>query len=120
MLLDAGLGWAGLGWAGLGWAGLVTLMPTCPAAPSPATAQPPFHSPEVLFTAPLTPMPWHILLCPSFCCTQLLEDQYLLTKFKGEIADKRARQNNFTRTLADVSRTLRDMGLHHVVQVGVL
>jgi hypothetical protein len=43
----------------------------------------------------------------------------LLTKFKGEIADKRARQNNFTRTLADVSRTLRDMGLHHVVQVGL-
>ena len=29
-----------------------------------------------------------------------MEDQYLLTQFNGEMADKRARQNNFTRTLA--------------------
>lgn len=50
---------------------------------------------------------------------QLLADPYLLAKFKGEIAEKRARQNNFTRTLADVSRTLRGMGLHHTVQAPV-
>jgi hypothetical protein len=52
-------------------------------------------------------------LLPSL---QLLADPYLLAKFKNGIADKRARQNNFTRTLADVSRTMRDLGLHHVVQ----
>ncbi len=35
-----------------------------------------------------------------------------------EIADKRSRQNNFTRQLADISRTLTAMGLYHVTQVG--
>ena len=62
---------------------------------------------------------------PPFCASpgclpplQLLDDPYLLAKFKSEISGKRARQNDFTRTLADVSRTLRDLGLYHVVQVG--
>ncbi|KAL4425499.1 hypothetical protein ABPG75_009515 [Micractinium tetrahymenae] len=50
---------------------------------------------------------------------QLLADHYLLAKFKGEIADKRARSNRFVRALEDVSRTLRGMGLHHVVQAPV-
>jgi hypothetical protein len=50
---------------------------------------------------------------------QLLEDPYLLAKFKSEIADKRSRANDFTRTLTDVSRTLRGMGLYHSVQVPV-
>lgn len=48
---------------------------------------------------------------------QLLEDSYLLEKYKQAIADKRARANNFTRTLADVARTLRDMGVYCSVQV---
>ncbi|KAL4419413.1 hypothetical protein ABPG77_003387 [Micractinium sp. CCAP 211/92] len=50
---------------------------------------------------------------------QLLADPYLLAKFKGDIADKRARSNRFVRALEDVSRTLRGMGLHHVVQAPV-
>ncbi|GAB4816837.1 hypothetical protein N2152v2_003883 [Parachlorella kessleri] len=66
---------------------------------------------------------------------QLLDDPYLLTKFKvhadmatvpyvvvlgeREIADKRSRQNNFTRQLADISRTLTAMGLYHVTQAAV-
>lgn len=37
-----------------------------------------------------------------------------------EIADKRARQNNFTRQLADISRTLSALGVYHVTQVGLL
>ncbi|PSC76100.1 E3 ubiquitin-ligase ARI4 [Micractinium conductrix] len=50
---------------------------------------------------------------------QLLADPYLLEKFKSDVADKRSRQNAFTRTLVDVSRTLRSLGLHHVVQAPV-
>lgn len=50
---------------------------------------------------------------------QLLADPYLLAKFKGEIADKRARSNRFVRALEDASRTLRGMGLHHVVQAPI-
>lgn len=51
--------------------------------------------------------------------TQLLADPFLLEKFKAEVAEKRARSNAFTRTLADVSRTLRALGLHHAVQAPV-
>eukprot|EP00887_Chlorella_sp_A99_P000711 scaffold5.g711.t1 len=50
---------------------------------------------------------------------QLLEDPYLLAKFKSEIADRRARANEFIRQLQDVSRTLRELGLYHVTQAPV-
>lgn len=50
---------------------------------------------------------------------KLLDNPDLLAKFRSELADKRSRQNNFTRTLADVSKTLRELGLHHVVQAPV-
>lgn len=64
-------------------------------------------------TPPAPPEP-----CASLPSThrQLLADPFLLAKFKSEVADKRSRANNFTRTLADVSRTLRDLGLHHTLQ----
>lgn len=47
---------------------------------------------------------------------QLTEDPYMLIKFKGEIANRRATQNNFVRQLGDISRTLKSMGLHHQIQ----
>ncbi|KAL3138077.1 hypothetical protein ABBQ38_005308 [Trebouxia sp. C0009 RCD-2024] len=47
---------------------------------------------------------------------QLTEDPYMLIKFKGEIADRRATQNTFVRQLRDISRTLKSMGLHHQIQ----
>lgn len=55
------------------------------------------------------------LPCPR--PAQLLADPFLLAKFKAGVAEKRARSNAFTRTLGDVSRTLRALGLHHTVQV---
>ena len=36
---------------------------------------------------------------------------------QGEIANRRATQNNFVRQLGDISRTLKSMGLHHQIQV---
>lgn len=47
---------------------------------------------------------------------QLTEDPYMLIKFKSEIANRRAQQNNFVRQLGDISRTLKSMGLYHQVQ----
>lgn len=38
---------------------------------------------------------------------------------QSEIANRRAQQNNFVRQLADISRTLKSMGLYHQIQVGV-
>lgn len=39
---------------------------------------------------------------------------------QSEIANRRAQQNTFVRQLGDISRTLRSMGLYHLVQVTVL
>lgn len=50
---------------------------------------------------------------------QLSEDPYMLMKFKSEIANRRAQQNNFVRQLGDISRTLRSMGLYHQIQGAV-
>lgn len=36
---------------------------------------------------------------------------------QGEIANRRATQNNFVRQLGDISRTLKSMGLYHQIQV---
>jgi hypothetical protein len=38
---------------------------------------------------------------------------------QGEIAEKRAKQNNFVRQLNDISATIRDMGLYSVRQTAV-
>ena len=39
---------------------------------------------------------------------------------QSEIANRRAQQNTFVRQLADMSRTLKSMGMYHLVQVTLL
>ena len=39
---------------------------------------------------------------------------------QSEIANRRAQQNTFVRQLTDMSRTLKSMGLYHLVQVTLL
>lgn len=69
--------------------------------------------------ARLNPRPAHqIPHPPTYFPTQLLADPYLLSKFKSEVAEKRARAA-YMRTLDDIARTLRAMGLHHTVQATV-
>ncbi|KAK9829839.1 hypothetical protein WJX72_008179 [[Myrmecia] bisecta] len=50
---------------------------------------------------------------------KLVDDPYMLTKFRSEIASKRARQNTFTRQLSDITATIKSLGLYSVEQAAV-
>lgn len=57
------------------------------------------------------------LLCTHVTDARLTASSWVEHDLQGEIADRRATQNNFVRQLGDISRTLKSMGLHHQIQV---